>query len=306
MSTPMLRQVTKNVMAVTAFNPGPMTLQGTNTYLLGSGSHRVLVDTGAGVQRWRNVLAFLAQGNLEGAYEECRDYDDTVHTELQKHEFLSNVPTIPFTVSDILLTHAHPDHISGLTHAKELFPQARVWKLPPVDPDMEVLPMGEMRCNNDVTVTALATPGHCADHSAFVFDNTLFVGDTILSGTLGTSVADLRQYLNTLDVLREHAKRCTVLASAHGLEVHGTEEMLSVIDAYKQHRIQRVEQVEQVLRDRPSLALTAKEIASEIYVDIEPHLLGAATSNVRGALDYLRSKLRVSDHGDGTWQFVDH
>lgn len=65
-------------------NPGPFTLQGTNTYLIGTGKNRILLDTGDG---------------------QVSEYFDLLQSVLKEQKA---------TLDQIILTHWHPDHVGGV------------------------------------------------------------------------------------------------------------------------------------------------------------------------------------------------
>jgi len=86
-------------------NPGLFTGPGTNTYLVGTGRRRILLDTGSGVAAYPDVLAgALQRAGCDG-------------------------------IQEIVLTHGHPDHLGGVAQVRERFGALRASKLPNPDGD---------------------------------------------------------------------------------------------------------------------------------------------------------------------------
>lgn len=141
-------------------NPSMFTGPGTNTYIVGKGKKRLLLDTGSGHDEYMPVLeeALARVG--------C--------TELQ----------------GIVLTHAHPDHIGGVNQVRGHFGDIPVYKLPwptetglsgpggdvsPIavsNPDtladgrMELLEEGDFVETEGARLRAIFTPGHAPIISA--------------------------------------------------------------------------------------------------------------------------------------------
>ena len=261
---------------VLAPNASPMTLDGTNTWVLRApGSARsVVVDPGP---------------------------PDASH--------LDAVAAAAGDVAVVLLTHHHLDH----SEAARAFAERVGCGVRALDPayrlGSEGLGEGDVVAVGDLEIHVVATPGHTADSLSFVVpsERAVLTGDTVLGrGTTVVAHPDgqLGAYLSSLD--RLHA-----LAEAHELAViwpgHGPviDRALPALDFYLAHRRERLEQVREALRllDVPPAAADpdrlvpgaagapvalARRVVEVVYVDVDEVLWPAAELSVRAQLDYLR------------------
>jgi glyoxylase-like metal-dependent hydrolase (beta-lactamase superfamily II) len=243
------RRVTDNAAVVLAPNPGPMTLEGTNTWILRAADSQacVVVDPGP-----------LHEGHL-AAVASCGP------------------------VATILLTHGHHDHSEGAVRLAELT-RAPVRALDPAHRlGDEGLGDGEVVAAAGLEIRVAATPGHSSDSLSFVVDDAVLTGDTILGrGTTVVAHPDgvLADYLDSLRRLRE-------LGDVTVLPGHGPELASAgvVAEQYLAHREQRLEQVRAALA---AGAKTAREVVEIVYADVDRALWPAATMSVLAQLEYLR------------------
>ena len=238
---------------VRADNPGPMTLEGTNTYVLHApgADFAVVVDPGP-----------LDEDHLER---------------------VSQVAPVGL----ILLTHGHPDHSDGAFALQEMTGAPLAAADPHFCVDAEPLTADAVLTGvGGVEVRVLATPGHTGDSVSFVVAHDeagLLTGDTILGrGTTVVAHPDgrLGPYLRSLAALRDLDLPVTLLPG-HGPAGGDARERAQ---AYLEHRAQRLDQVRAALAAGDS---TAEEVVRRVYVDVDPVLWPAAELSVRAQLDYL-------------------
>ncbi|KPA78195.1 metallo-beta-lactamase family-like protein [Leptomonas pyrrhocoris] len=283
---PSVAVLSSRVIRIMGLNPGPFTLQGSNTYLIGTGTERVLIDSGEGVPAYGDLL-------LKAVGDESSRLGS------------------PVLVSTLLLTHWHEDHIGGVDTVRKLFPQVRLLKRPSQYTSTRfdalcALPPAEIAVEG-ATLQLLHTPGHTDDHfCAFLKEEkALFTGDMILGA--GSSVfSSFTEYMQSLKLLK--SLQPSKLYSAHGpVAEDGTARIEETI----RHRNLREHQVLQVLRDRalgaaPNAPHTTKhnrtesneivgelnirDIVEVIYKTIPPELKDAAGANVFHHLKKLISE----------------
>jgi glyoxylase-like metal-dependent hydrolase (beta-lactamase superfamily II) len=253
-----------------AANPGPMTGDGNWTYLVG-GTRPLLIDAGVGDAAHLDAIAAAA----------------------------------PNGPSSVVVTHAHSDHISGAPAIHERWPAAIFSKHPwPIrDPRLPWarLDDGSIVRTDEGDLTVLHTPGHSPDHLTLwhAGSRTLFVGDMLVQG--GTVVipashgGSLADYLASLD-------RMLQLNPARAFPAHGPviEDPAALIDHYVAHRIQREQQVIELLS---SGASTVEAITAKIYPSISSELLGMARESVLAHLMKLEFEGRASRDAS-SWAFV--
>ena len=245
-----LRPVTPYASVLLADNPSPMTLDGTNTWLLRAPGAEACVVVDPGPDDLAHLRAVAAHG----------------------------------PVAEILLTHGHVDHSAGAATLRELT-GAPVRALDPAQRlGGEGLGEGAVVAAAGVEVRVLATPGHTSDSLCFTVGDAVLTGDTVLGrGTTLVAHPDgrLGDYLESLRRLHELGAR-TVLPG-HGPELP---DLAVVTAAYLAHREQRLDQIRAALVDLPPDA-TALDVVRVVYADVDPQLWPAAEWSVRAQLDYL-------------------
>lgn len=247
-----LRPVTSNAAVLLARNPSPMTLDGTNTWLLRAPGEPAAIVIDPGPDDPAHLAAVAAAG----------------------------------PVARILLTHGHADHSAGARRLHELT-GAAVQALDPTHRlGGEGLTDGDVVAAAGVSVRVLATPGHSADSLCFAVGAAVLTGDTILGrGTTVVAHPDgrLADYLASLRRLRELGPR-TVLPG-HGPELPDAG---TAAEHYLRHREQRLDQIRAAL-DLLGPAASAGQIVRHVYAEVDPALWWAAELSVQAQLEYLRS-----------------
>ncbi|KAI2635574.1 Metallo-hydrolase/oxidoreductase [Hypomontagnella submonticulosa] len=251
-------------------NPSKFTLQGTNTYLIGNGSKRLLIDTGEGKPSW--IAA------LKKTLEEEKA-----------------------SIQSALITHWHPDHVGGIGQLLEHSPSTVIYKNDPEKGQLDISE-GQIFGVEGATLAASHTPGHTTDHMAFILqeEDALFTGDNVLGQ--GTAVfEDLGTYLNSLTKMEK-------LVSGRGYPGHGPvlPQASTTIAEYISHRRQREQQVLQTLGSAKEGDLwTPMELVKVIYRDVPESLHIPAASGVVQILRKLRDEDKVVQEDDLKWRLKD-
>lgn len=274
-------RLASDVVRLLAPNPGPMTLDGTNTWVIGDphgGDGRVVVDPGP---------------------------DDAGHLDRVAEVVGTDGPGV-----EIWVSHRHHDHTDGAQRlARRLGCSVRAadpahrWS--PRGAAVETagldLAPGHRHALGALGLTVVGSPGHTSDSVSFLLDRPdgtgwLFTGDTVLGrGTTVVAHPDgqLGAYLDSLDRLRD-------LTTEHGVETiwpgHGPviDDALGALDHYLAHRRRRLDQVRDALDSLrrsdspPDEDALPRAVVEVVYADVDPVLWGAAELSVRAQLEYLQ------------------
>jgi glyoxylase-like metal-dependent hydrolase (beta-lactamase superfamily II) len=252
---------TARARCVLAPNPSPMTLDGTNTWVVAEPetAAAIVVDPGP-----------LDEGHLVRVREVAAQAGQRVAV--------------------IVLTHRHPDHSAGAARLAELTGAP----VRAVDPAQrlgdEGLAAGDVLTAAGCELRVLATPGHTSDSVCLLLaaDGAVLTGDTVLGR--GTTViagdGSLADYLASLHRLRALADEAglRVLLPGHGPLLASPADTL---DYYLEHRAERLTEIRAALAagDR-----TPAQIVARVYAEVPRAVWPFAESSVRAQLDYLAAR----------------
>jgi glyoxylase-like metal-dependent hydrolase (beta-lactamase superfamily II) len=270
---PSIAQLDDVVTRVLAPNPSPMTLDGTNTYVVsvhGTGE-ALIVDPGpSDVDHLARVDAVVA------------DLDVTVRW--------------------VAVTHHHADHAAAAADWSMRFGAELVAPEPATaGPGGRVVTDGDRLALAGLAVDVVATPGHTRDHVAYrLGTGVLLTGDHVLGR--GTSVVaypdgDLVVYLEALRRVLNLGP--DALYPGHGPEL--TVDPSAVVRYYLDHRRFRERQVLAVLRSGPA---TPTALVATLYHDVDRRLWPAAEASLRATLAALVAAGAVSRDGAERFRLV--
>mmetsp|Transcript_13969 Transcript_13969/g.22111 ORF Transcript_13969/g.22111 Transcript_13969/m.22111 type:complete len:321 (-) Transcript_13969:149-1111(-) len=303
-------KISDAVVRVMGMNPSPTTLQGTNTYLVGSGGTRILIDTGEGAKGYMDNL--------------LRAMEDVKCTNLQM----------------VILTHYHYDHVGGVPEIREKFgKKIPIYKMPlasepnledaegALKSELEALALKEKqeKKKGEVTETihveddgfleiksgmefktegatleSIATPGHTPDHFSLYLKEkgALFSGDCIL-GKGSTVVGDLPAYMSSLQRLL--ALKPKVIYPGHGPVI---EDACGKIKDYISHRNKRESQILKMLENSEN-PVTSMEIVRVVYAEsTAEYLYPAANRNVTQHLKKLQCEKKATLVDGKKWKLA--
>lgn len=249
-----LRQVTPFASVLLEENPGSMTLEGTNTWLLKSpdAATAVVVDPG---------------------------HEDEPHLERVAETG---------EVELILITHQHPDHAEGAPWlSRRVNAPVRAFD-PELCRDAPPLTNGEIVEAAGVALEVVHTPGHTPDSVCLRVthegSSATLTGDTIL-GRGTTVLTDLGDYLSTLRTLAAEPP-ATLALPGHGPELP---DLATTAREYLAHREARLNQVRAALAELGEDA-TPRQVVELVYADVDRSLWGPAEWSVQAQLEYLRRR----------------
>lgn len=251
---------TARALCVLAPNPSPMTLDGTNTWIVAEpGSPlAVVIDPGP-----------LDEGHLKGVVAAAEQAGKRIAL--------------------TLLTHGHPDHAEGAARFAELTRTPVRALDPALRLGGEGLAAGDTVTTGGLELRVVPAPGHTADSLCFHLpaDGAVLTGDTVLGrGTTVVAYPDgrLGDYLDSL-------RRLRALTVDGGVDTvlpgHGPvlSDARGAVEYYLAHRANRLAQVETAVEAGHR---EPADVVAHVYADVDRALWPAAELSVRAQLDYLR------------------
>ena len=231
-----------------AGNPGPFTLDGTRSYIVGE-RRAAVIDPGPPLEDHLGALAAA----------------------------LVAAETVV-----VLVTHSHDDHAAGAGELGRLVAAAEVRG----GHAGRALDDGDVFATDAGDIVAVSTPGHSRRHFCFHLPGpgAVFTGDMILGEGDTTWVGEYRggvaEYLDSLD--RLEALDAAVLYPGHGDPLS---DPAAAIARFRRHRLSRIDQVRRAVA--ATGATDVRALTRHVYGDLPPEIFDMAAAGVEGILDYL-------------------
>ena len=272
-------QISPLIRRVVANNPGPFTFLGTGTYIVGRGEVAV-IDPGPDLPDHLAAILKAVEGER---------------------------------VTAILITHHHSDH-SPLAGPLKTATGAPIYGCAVAGHEVEDTGEVKMEAGHDHdfcpdislcgggevsgpgwTMQAIPTPGHTSNHICYALkeENCLFSGDHIMgwSTTVITPPdGDMSDYLASLALIR--ARGFATLWPTHGPPIR---DVTPFIDAYAEHRQQRIDQILTALAAGPA---RVKDLVPRLYADVDARLWPAAARSMQAAMIHLERLGRIATGGE--------
>lgn len=210
------------------------TFQGTNTYIIGTGRDRLIIDTSGGEPEWAELVA-------------------------------ATLKAMDISLSHVLLTHWHGDHTGGVSDLLTLYPDLEnaIYKNSPDRGQQEINDLQVFHVEG-ATVRAVHAPGHSEDHMCFVLEEeqAMFTGDNILGH--GTSaVEDLGIFMASLEKMKD--QKCKTGYSAHGATITNLPVKIAGELNQKLRRERQILQALGQVYSRGEKSVTVPKLVEEMY-----------------------------------------
>jgi glyoxylase-like metal-dependent hydrolase (beta-lactamase superfamily II) len=280
-----VEQTAPGIRRVLCGNPGPFTYRGTNSWIIGQGNSVAILDPGPVDAAHLDALLAATKGER---------------------------------VTHILVSHTHRDHSPGVAALQAATGAPSYGFGPHMTPPEQggeggdhafrpdvTLADGAMVKGGDWAVTALHTPGHCANHLCFALENastsrTLFSADHVMSWS--TSVVsppdgDMAAYMNSLAKLQ--TRDDDLYLPGHGPPLPNPQPFVAALAAHRREREARV--LEELRRARQA---SAEDLVPPVYgAALDARLIPAAARSLTAHLIKLAAEGAVRREG-AVWQAI--
>lgn len=265
-----LETIAPGIRRVVAENPGPFTLHGTGTYIIGTGK-----------------VAVIDPGPADSAHI------DALVKGLEGEE-----------ITHVLVTHTHMDHSPGCALLRE-HTNAKTYAYGPhgagkLEAGVQVEEGGDMDFDPDVkvrdgdiiegdgwSVECVYTPGHTSNHICFQYreQQALFTGDHVMgwsTSIISPPDGDMGDYLNSLDKLLTRDDK--IYWPTHGPSIEAPK---SFVQKFIEHRQEREDQIIACLKRGIT---NIETMVPDMYDGLPEFMYPAAARSVLAAMEHMANK----------------